>query len=68
MNSLLPPGSTPLERRLAQTCSRISDLGCRCVTCGDPATCPVSFLPYLARAFSVDRWDEDWTESVKRRW
>ncbi|EDS3544076.1 phage tail protein I, partial [Salmonella enterica] len=21
MNSLLPPGSTPLERRLAQTCS-----------------------------------------------
>ncbi|VEA33822.1 putative phage tail protein [Salmonella enterica subsp. enterica] len=26
MNSLLPPGSTPLERRLAQTCSGISDL------------------------------------------
>ncbi|HDK1222039.1 TPA: phage tail protein I, partial [Escherichia coli] len=25
MNSLLPPGSTPLERRLAQTCSGISD-------------------------------------------
>ncbi|EFA6549227.1 TPA: phage tail protein I, partial [Escherichia coli] len=24
MNSLLPPGSTPLERRLAQTCSGIS--------------------------------------------
>ncbi|MCV5479946.1 phage tail protein I, partial [Escherichia coli] len=23
MNSLLPPGSTPLERRLAQTCSGI---------------------------------------------
>ncbi|HBD5375345.1 phage tail protein I, partial [Escherichia coli] len=26
MNSLLPPGSTSLERRLAQTCSGISDL------------------------------------------
>ncbi|STH53201.1 phage tail protein I [Escherichia coli] len=26
MNSLLPPGSTPLECRLAQTCSGISDL------------------------------------------
>ncbi|HDK1222076.1 phage tail protein I, partial [Escherichia coli] len=25
MNSLLPPGSTSLERRLAQTCSGISD-------------------------------------------
>ncbi|WP_097506303.1 phage tail protein I [Escherichia coli] len=30
-------------------------------------TCPVSFLPYLAWAFSVDRWDEGWTESVKRQ-
>ncbi|MFO6427257.1 hypothetical protein ACLBOM_24430 [Escherichia coli] len=26
MNSLLPPGSTSLERRLAQTCSGISHL------------------------------------------
>ncbi|CAJ1253230.1 hypothetical protein JRT77AECX_JRT77AEC_01281 [Escherichia coli] len=33
----------------------------------NPATCPVSFLPYLAWAFSVDRWDEGWTESVKRQ-
>ncbi|WP_252408702.1 phage tail protein I [Escherichia coli] len=31
------------------------------------AACPVSFLPYLAWAFSVDRWDEGWTESVKRQ-
>lgn len=23
-------------------------------------------MPYLAWAFSVDRWDEDWTEDVKR--
>ena len=27
----------------------------------------VRFLPYLAWAFSVDRWDEGWTESVKRQ-
>lgn len=67
MNSLLPPGSTPLERRLAQTCSGISDLQVSLRDLWNPATCPVSFLPYLAWAFSVDRWDEGWTESVKRQ-
>lgn len=67
MNSLLPPGSTPLERRLAQTCSGISDLQVPLRDLWNAATCPVSFLPYLAWAFSVDRWDEGWTESVKRQ-
>ncbi len=67
MNSLLPPGSSPLERRLAQTCSGISDLQVPLRDLWNPATCPVAFLPYLAWAFSVDRWDESWTESVKRR-
>lgn len=52
MNSLLPPGSTPLERRLAQTCSGISDLQVPLRDLWNPATCPVSFLPYLAWAFS----------------
>ncbi len=67
MNSLLPPGSSPLERRLAQTCSGISDLQVPLRDLWNPATCPVKFLPYLAWAFSVDRWDEGWAESVKRR-
>lgn len=66
MSSLLPSGSSLLERRLAQTCSGISDL--RALRdLWNPAKCPVRFLPYLAWAFSVDRWDESWTESVKRR-
>lgn len=67
MNSLLPPGSSPLERRLAQTCSGISDLQVSLRDLWNPATCPIRFLPYLAWAFSVDRWDESWTENVKRR-
>lgn len=67
MNSLLSPGSSPLERRLAQTCSGISDLQVSLRDLWNPSTCPVRFLPYLAWAFSVDRWDESWTESVKRR-
>ncbi|HGE8358453.1 TPA: phage tail protein I, partial [Serratia marcescens] len=33
----------------------------------NPARCPVKFLPYLAWAFSVDRWDEKWTAAEKRK-
>lgn len=67
MNSLLPPGSSALERRMAQSCSGISDLSVSLRDLWNPQTCPVRFLPYLAWAFSVDRWDESWTESIKRR-
>lgn len=66
-NSLLPPGSSALERRLAQACSGISGLNVPLRGLWNPDTCPVNFLPYLAWAFSVDRWDESWTESVKRK-
>ncbi|WP_065358296.1 phage tail protein I [Kluyvera georgiana] len=66
-NTLLPPGSSVLERRLALTCSGISDLQVPLRDLWNPATCPVHFLPYLAWAFSVDRWDESWAESTKRR-
>ncbi|PYG48722.1 phage tail P2-like protein [Pantoea sp. AG1095] len=66
-SSLLPPGSSALERRLAQACSRISGLNVPLRDLWNPDTCPVNFLPYLAWAFSVDRWDESWAESVKRK-
>ena len=32
----------------------------------NPATCPVHLLPHLAWAWSVDRWDDRWTEAAKR--
>lgn len=28
---------------------------------------PVHLLPYLAQAFSVDRWDRNWPEETKRQ-
>ena len=65
--SLLPPGSSVLERRLTQACSGISGLNVPLRDLWNPDTCPVNFLPYLAWAFSVDRWDESWAESVKRK-
>lgn len=67
MNSLLPPGSSVLERRLAQACSDISDLNVPLRDLWNPWKCPVKFLPYLAWAFSVDRWEETWPETDKRQ-
>jgi phage tail P2-like protein len=67
MNSLLPSGSTPLERRAAQACAGISDLNTPLRDLWNPDRCPVKFLPYLAWAFSVDRWDEKWTPAEKRK-
>ncbi|HHG0806353.1 TPA: phage tail protein I [Klebsiella pneumoniae] len=66
-NSLLPPGSSALERRLVQACSGISGLNVPLRDLWNPEKCPLSFLPYLAWAFSVDRWDERWSESEKRQ-
>ncbi|XFT92177.1 phage tail protein I [Klebsiella pneumoniae] len=66
-NSLLPPGSSALERRLAQACSGISDLHVPLRDLWNPWKCPAKFLPYLAWAFSVDRWEETWTETAKRQ-
>lgn len=65
-SSLLPPGSSALERRLAQACSGISDLNVPLRDLWNPWKCPAKFLPYLAWAFSVDSWDENWSETEKR--
>lgn len=32
----------------------------------NPATCPLDLLPWLAWAFSVDVWNSNWSEEVKR--
>lgn len=67
MNSLVPPGSTLLEQRTAQVCSRIGSLNVPLRDLWNPDTCPAQFLPYLAWAFSVDRWDEKWSVDDKRK-
>ncbi|HBR9584983.1 TPA: phage tail protein I [Klebsiella pneumoniae] len=64
---MLPPGASALERRLAQACSGISDLNVPLRDLWNPWKCPAKFLPYLAWAFSVDRWEETWTETAKRQ-
>jgi len=67
MNSLLPPGSSALERRLAEACGDISTVPVPLRELWNPDTCPEHLLPWLAWSFSVDRWDEAWPETVKRQ-
>ncbi|MFV0662768.1 phage tail protein I [Denitromonas sp.] len=63
---LLPPSATDLERRTAAACADATDLPVPLRTLWNPYTCPVALLPYLAWAFSVDRWDASWAEATKR--
>ncbi|WP_313473138.1 phage tail protein I [Rouxiella badensis] len=67
MNSLLPPNAMPLESRAAEACAGVSTLAVPLRDLWNPDTCPVNFLPYLAWAFSVDRWEEKWTAAQKRQ-
>lgn len=63
---LLPGNSTPLERQAAQALAQIQRVPIPLRQLCNPDDCPVVALPYLAWAFSVDRWDSNWTEATKR--
>ncbi|HHT7418265.1 TPA: phage tail protein I [Raoultella ornithinolytica] len=60
-------GSSVLEQRAAAACAVISELSVPLRDLWNPWRCPVKFLPYLAWAFSVDRWEENWSENEKRQ-
>ncbi|NUU35148.1 phage tail protein I [Pseudomonas sp. C2B4] len=64
MNSLLPLNSTQLERAIEAADVEILDVPLR--TLYNPDTCPAHLLYHLAWAWSVDRWDDTWSEPVKR--
>jgi phage tail P2-like protein len=64
--ALLPSNSTPLERQAAQALAQIQRVPIPLRTLYNPDLCPLPLLPYLAWAFSVDRWDSKWTEAAKR--
>lgn len=61
---LLPNNATLLERVLADVL--VDDLNPPIRDLIDPDRCPPAFLPYLAWSYSVDRWDIEWSDAVKR--
>ena len=64
--SLLPRNGSQLERLAAEALAHIQRTPIPLRLLWNPMLCPVEFLPYLAWAFSVDRWDSKWTEATKR--
>jgi phage tail P2-like protein len=63
---LVPSNSTALERHAAQALAQIQRVPIPLRTLYNPDLCPLPLLPYLAWAFSVDRWDSGWSEPTKR--
>lgn len=67
MSSLLPINSTQLEKDIeAVIAARFNALLLQIKNLWNPDTCPVSLLPWLAWALSVEEWDPDWPEFTKR--
>lgn len=66
MNDLLPPNATSQERDVSLSTARASEVSIPIRQLINPDTCPPDILPWLAWAFSVDVWDSNWTEEVKR--
>lgn len=65
--SLLPAGSSELEKKLSQTLAAISAIPVPINLLWQANRCPASLLPWLAWSLSVDEWDDDWNEEQKRR-
>ncbi|MHA1540019.1 MAG: phage tail protein I [Alphaproteobacteria bacterium] len=65
--TILLPNASQLQRDLERIfAKRIAALGApnRAVT--DPDQCPAHVLPWLAWEMSVDVWNEDWAEEIRR--
>jgi phage tail P2-like protein len=65
--SLLPPNATRLERALEAGTAQLGDVEAPIAPLWDPATMPIADLPFLAWGLSVDSWDPDWSEAMKRQ-
>ena len=65
--SLLPSNQTKLEQALAQVSAGDSELANVLRQMHSVDNCPVSMLPWLAIQRSVDRWDPEWSEAIKRK-
>ncbi|PJG82128.1 phage tail protein I [Caviibacterium pharyngocola] len=64
--TLLPHGSTKLEKALSQTFSAISNIPVPINLLWSAKDCPKSLLPWLAWSVSVDEWSNEWSEEAQR--
>ena len=68
LQTLLPPNSTKLEYDLELTGAAYAPaLQASIERLWNADTCPAQFLPALAWALSIDDWDDEWSEQLKRQ-
>lgn len=66
MSDLLPYNATAQERALAAAVARVGAVSVPIRDTWNSDLCPPSLLPWLAWSFSVDQWDNAWTDAQKR--
>ncbi|BBQ50125.1 phage tail protein I [Acinetobacter pittii] len=64
--NLLPPNMTPFEKKIVQTTAKSTELNTNLSSLIRVDDAPTDFLSILAWQFSVDRWQDDWPDEVKR--
>lgn len=64
--SLLPPNATRVERAIEVLSRALEDIPSPLRDLVNPETCPSRFLPWLAFTLSVDTWNPNWSDRVKR--
>lgn len=64
--NLLPPNATDFENKIVETTSKATDLNTDLTSLIRIDDAPSNFLSILAWQFSVDRWQDDWPDDVKR--
>ncbi|MFW1844336.1 phage tail protein I [Acinetobacter pittii] len=64
--NLLPPNTTPFEKKIVETTTKTTELNTNLSSLIRVDDAPSDFLSILAWQFSVDRWQDDWPDEVKR--
>ncbi|MDA4982286.1 phage tail protein I [Acinetobacter baumannii] len=64
--NLLPPNTTAFEKKIVETTAKTTELNTNLSSLIRVDDAPADFLSILAWQFSVDRWQDDWSDEVKR--
>ncbi|EXG33041.1 phage tail protein I [Acinetobacter pittii] len=64
--NLLPPNTTAFEKKIVEATEKTTELNTNLSSLIRVDDAPADFLSILAWQFSVDRWQDDWPDDVKR--
>lgn len=64
--NLLPPNTTAFEKKIVEATAKTTELNTNLSSLIRVDDAPADFLSILAWQFSVDRWQDDWPDEVKR--